>query len=393
VLLTAVGLVGAYLSKLIWPAHFSIFYVFQEVTRASDPRFLAGLAGLLICAAGFIWLWQRDRIVSFGFIFMGATLAPVLNARWMPSSVFAERYLYLPSIGFCWLLAWCALAIWRSNSPMANIAPTSWNQFLRGAVPIALTVIALAFGAITVRRNRDWHNEDTLYAQTLAAQPDAQLIRTNIGVVAWDRADFAAAEREWTIALGPHRPYAPTLNDMGMLRAKQKRYDEAIDYFYQALAAMPNFMDPHLRLAILYSDMGRPNDAEREFRIAVALNPISYLARNGYGHFLLIHGRVDEAKEQYARSAEADDNLEADRVLGDIYFDEKDNVRARQFYQAALKIDRFDTKAHFGLGAVDERDGHIPDAMREYHAGLDTDPTDSGAIEAVRRMSTQFTSR
>jgi protein O-mannosyl-transferase len=393
VLLTAVALAGGYLGKLIWPVHFSAFYVFHEVARAGDPRFLAGVLALLICAILFIWLWRRDHLISFSFIFMGVMLGPVLNARWMPASVFAERYLYLPSVGFCWLLGWAAAKTWRVTSPANNIPPPAWAAILRGAVPVALAVVALSYGALTVRRNRDWRSEDTLYAQTLAMQPDAQLIRTNVGVIDWARGDADAAEREWIRSLGPHRAYAPTLNDLGMVRMKQKRFDEAIDFFQQALAVTPNFMDPHRNLGAIYAGMGRSDDADREFRAAVALDPMSSTARNAYGHYLLDRGRTAEAKEQFARSAEADDNAEADENLGDLYVAENDMVRARQAYQAALALDRFDTKAHFGLGAVDEHDGRLPDAMREYHAGLDTDPTNADALQAVRRMASQLSNQ
>ncbi len=101
IVLSAIALTGQYLRKLLWPAHLSAFYVFYKSSEFSDPRVLIGIAGLVLCAAFFLWLWKDARSAAFAFLWMGATLAPVLNARWMPASVFAERYLYLPSAGFC----------------------------------------------------------------------------------------------------------------------------------------------------------------------------------------------------------------------------------------------------------------------------------------------------
>src|SRR5208282_5311639 len=90
------------------------FYVFNKTSQFSDPRFLFGLAGLALCLAAFLWLWKNARVAAFSVLWMGATLAPVLNARWMPASVFAERYLYLPSAGFCWLAGWGVARLWTN---------------------------------------------------------------------------------------------------------------------------------------------------------------------------------------------------------------------------------------------------------------------------------------
>src|ERR1700722_2149164 len=115
VLLTAISLIGSYLWKLIWPVHLSAFYVFHESGRVSDTSVLLGLVALLAALNLFVWLWSRAHPISFALLWIGITLVPVLNARWMPAGVFAERYLYLPSVGFCWLLGWAAVVAWRAS--------------------------------------------------------------------------------------------------------------------------------------------------------------------------------------------------------------------------------------------------------------------------------------
>ena len=359
VVLTAIALTGSYAWKLIWPAHLSAFYVFHESERFSDTAVLGGLLALIACLNLFVWLWSRARPLSFALVWMGITLAPVLNARWMPAGVFAERYLYLPSVGFCWLLGCAAVWLWRASptetsatrtsatlrttatagttttttqasTPQATtpqgaathatakLASATRIPFLRRAVPVLLAAVALLYGVRTIRRNRDWRTEEVLFRRTLEEQPDAQLIRTDLGVVYWERGDEVSAEREWTAALGPGHPYAPTLNNLGLIRSHQKRYAEAIALFQQAMALRPKYMDPYKNLANTYAEMGRIEDADREFRQAVALDPLSSDARNTYGHFLLDHGRTAEAEEQFRLSAEADPNAEAAENLGAI---------------------------------------------------------------------------
>lgn len=384
VILSAIALTGSYLWKLIWPVHLSAFYIFHESHSLRDPHVIAGIVGLLICLALFTWLWRKAHNLSFAFLWMGALLAPVLNARWLPAAVFAERYLYLPSIGFCWLVAWAATKAWRAT-PAEKASPA--QRLLWQTMAVALGIVAILYGVRTIRRNRDWRDDETVYRRILDEQPDAQFIRTNLGVVYYDRGDIAGAEREWLRSLGPLPPYASTLNDLGLLRANQKRYDEAIAYYQQAIRVRPNYADPYKNLAVTYAEMGRIDDAEREFRQAVALAPLNSSVRNAYGHFLLDQSRPAEAQEQFSASAANDPNSDALGNLGDLLARNGDIAKARAAYQAAIALNSFDNRSLVGLGTLDEQAGRTAAALQEYRASLDTDPTNAGALAGVRRLS------
>jgi protein O-mannosyl-transferase len=384
VLLSAVALIGSYLAKLIWPAHLVAFYVFHESHSIRDPHVLAGLAGLVACVGLFAFLWRNARPLSFALLWMGATLAPVLNARWMPAQVFAERYLYLPSVGFCWLMGAAVAKLWRETH---SGSPSAFRPFARQAIALAVVVIACLYAIATVERNRDWRSDDVLYRRTLELQPDAQVIHTNLGVFYSDHGDWAAAEREWTLALGPGKPSAVTLNNLGLVRRNRKRYSEAADLFEQAILLRPKYMAPYRNLAEMYAEMGRLADADRQYQQAVSLAPLDVYARNSYGHFLLQQGRNPEAREQFARSAEADANAEAYDNLGDLDLAAGDRQKAHADYQAALALNDIDNHAYFGLAMLDEQQGRIAEAIKEYRAGLETDPRNALALAAMQRLS------
>jgi protein O-mannosyl-transferase len=383
VLLSAIASTGSYMGKLIWPVHLTAFYVFHESHSIRDPQVLAGLAGLLACAALFIWLWRKARPFSFALLWVGATIAPVLNPRWMPAQVFAERYLYLPSVGFCWLLGGAVAKIWRE----ARSEAPSARALIRPAVAVCVVIVCCFYAMRTVERNRDWRSDEVLYRRTLEAQPDAQVIHTNLGVDYADAGDWSAAEREWTLALGPGQPSAVTLNDLGLVRKHQKRYDEAEDLFQQALKLRPKYMEPYKNLAEMYEEIGRIDDADSEFRQAVLLAPLDTKARNSYGQFLVQQGRLSEAREQFAKSAEADANWPAYDNLGDLDLAAGDSQKAHEDYRAAIALNPIDNHAYFGLAMLDEKEGRIAEAVREYRAGLETDPRNAVALAAVQRLA------
>ena len=377
--LSAVALLGEYIGKLIWPVRLTAFHVFHPSNHVTNSAVLAGLASITLCAVIFGLLWKRVRILSFGLLWMFATLGPVLNARWMPAAVFGERYLYLPSVGFCWLFASGAVALWSAGTS------TRFRPLAR-AVPALLGIVALLYGVRTVIRNREWRSDEVLFRQVLESQSDATLIRTDLGGILFFRGDYTGAEREWLEALSTSPNNSFALDNMALLRQHEHRYAESIDYSSQALRTTPVYTIEHLHLAETLTLMGRAAEAESQFRIATALSPLSTRALNGYGKFLFEAGRMVNARTEYERSAAVDATSEAYDRLGDIYLGWQDSPRAEQAFRRAIGVDPFDGHAHIGLGEVLESAGRPGDALREYQAGLQLDPSDPIAKAALIRI-------
>jgi Tfp pilus assembly protein PilF len=377
IILSAIALVGQYLGKLIWPAHLSAFYVFYKSSQWTDPRVLFGLGGLLCCGAAFLWLWKHARTAAFSFLWMGATLAPVLNARWMPASVFAERYLYLPSVGFCWLVGWGVARVLENARIPA---------FARAITAVVVGVAALVGGIATVRRNRDWRSEQSLFLETLATNPDSGLIRSNLGAVYFNEGDQAGAEREWdqALAAGPRSVF--TLINFGVLRQRQSRYFEAQEFFQRAIRIRPDDMDGHLLYAEMLESLDRNTEADWQYRLAVTLDPYASNAHLAYGQFLQKLGRLEGAQTQFEAAVAEDDVAGAYDGLGDIYQTWNQTAQAEREFQMAVKAEPFDSHAHFGLGAIAAADGRSADAIREYRAGLEMDPSNADALAALKRL-------
>ncbi|HYW45649.1 MAG TPA: DUF1736 domain-containing protein [Bryobacteraceae bacterium] len=144
--LTAVKVIGKYLWLLVWPRGLSCDYSYNQV-----PLFQWGvgdLVALAVCAAAAaaaILCYRRHKAVCFFITFFFAALAPTSNLVILIGSIMAERFLYLPSIGFAGCLVW---AIYR-RPRMA---------------PAVLVLISAALAARTYARNIDWLDERSLWA-------------------------------------------------------------------------------------------------------------------------------------------------------------------------------------------------------------------------------------
>ena len=382
-ILSTAPLAGEYLWKMLWPVHLIAYYLFHKSVTPADPRVLAGIVALGLCALAFAMLWKRGRLASFGFFWFFINIAPVLNSRWLGPNVFTERYLYLPSIGLCWVAAWGILAIWNKLAGRPHI----W----RVVFGIFLGVLAVLGFARTVIRNRDWRDDETYYRVTLAAVPEAESLRLNLGAVYWNRMDKAAAEREWKKALEASPDSAQLLNNLGLVEASKNQYDQAIVYFQRSMRLKPNYTDAHLNLGRVLEAVGRTPEAEIQLQAAVALAPLSVQTRNELGGYYLTVGRLREAEAQFHASVVNIPNSGAYDSLGDIAVRQGRSDIAERDYRQAIGLDEYDPRGHFGLAALLAAKGSTTEAVNQYRAGLRVDPRNQEAQAALQRLTSNST--
>jgi protein O-mannosyl-transferase len=153
--LTALGVIGRYLSLIAWPANLSADYSWSQIPLAHAVLrdWLAAIPALALVPAT-VFLYRRNR-AAFFFLCLGLLwLAPVSNLFFPIGTIMAERFLYLPALGF---IACLVPAIWavaeRVNA--ARYAPALF----------CLVVTALAIR--TWARNADWKDDRSIAAASV----------------------------------------------------------------------------------------------------------------------------------------------------------------------------------------------------------------------------------
>ncbi len=381
VIFSALALFGQYVWKLLWPATLCAFYAFRMSSSPSDPRVIAGAVMLMVLAFLIVFFWNRVRLVSFGLLFFFLNLAPVLNASWMAANVFTERYLYLPSVGFCWVLGWAGAALWR--------ATTRHGARWCGIVVVSALAIAALCTLRIIRRNRDWHDDEKLYKATLALQPDAYIIHNNLAAIYLDRDDFENAKQELREAARVAPDYPLILNNYGLLNLKQKRYDEALGYLIRSVLRNPNALQPHLYLALVYEQTGHTDNAEKEYRTAIEISPLSQHAHAGFGEFYSDQGRLLEAERQFQESLQAAKTLRGYWGLGLVYWREGRYAEAEHAFQEAEALVPSSSRTHIMLGLLYTDTKRNREALRELQIGLKSEPKNPQALEALRKLRSQ----
>ncbi|MFI5056959.1 MAG: tetratricopeptide repeat protein [Candidatus Acidiferrales bacterium] len=375
------SLIYDYAKLLVWPAHLSAFHVFHPSNSPADPHVLAGVAISALAIAGMLILQRKTPSAAFAILWMGVTLGPVLNARWMAANVLTERYLYLPSVGFCWLVGWCAVQVWDALARLSTPL-----RVLRFTVAALLVAAAALGSAKTILRNTDWRNDLTLYTRTLATDPDAHVIRSNLGGVYFDLGQAERAGREWEIALAGKPDNVVTMNALGMLYTQQGKHAEANAMFQRAIAAKPLWGTEHYNYGLLLQKMGETDRALEEFKSAVQLSPLDATARRRYGEALLATGNLDEAEVQLKSAIDLEPSLEALHSLTQVYLQMKKYDQAETQLRRIVEEYPFDSAAHFQLARLLEMSKHFDEAKKEYLEGLKTDAANAEAKSAIQRI-------
>jgi tetratricopeptide (TPR) repeat protein len=375
--MAGMALFGQYMVKLFWPHPLLGFYAFQKSSSFTEPRVIAGAAVFLIVCALLALLWMRARPYAFALFWILLTIAPVLNVRWMAASAFAERYLYLPSFGFCILLA---AAVVRLANRVADIRWARWV----GAT--AAFGILAASSAVIAARNRDWYDDTTYFTSTIATEPHASYMRTTLGTLAWQRNDRAEAERQWQLSLVDKPDNAVSLANLGMAKIEQQQLTEAEAFLRKAIEIRSRYAAPHLHLGRIYEMRSQKAEAEREYLRAVELFPLNVENRNRLGKFYFDAGRLLEAEAQYRGSLEGSPNSEAYDGLGDIAVIQGLISRAAEDWNAALQLSPFDEHAMLGLARIYYASNRPAEAEKLYRAVLVVDMKNAEALAAMHEL-------
>ncbi|GHT10373.1 hypothetical protein AGMMS4956_01610 [Bacteroidia bacterium] len=227
-----------YIVKFIFPINLSPAYP-HPVMFDSDiplPYWLSPL--VLLAIVIWIWrskTWRKHLIFAFGFyvitIFFTLQIVPI------GGGIANDRYIYLPCVGLCFLLAKIA-AQWEMKQTSVSIKSIFCRRYIA-----AVAVIALLFSYQARAMSRLWHDGVTLFSRYLALYPDysepyEKLASQHILNRNYEQA-LALAQRGMRVK----HLHPEVFTAAGKILLYYDRYDEALAHFNAALRMAPNDFD------------------------------------------------------------------------------------------------------------------------------------------------------
>jgi protein O-mannosyl-transferase len=276
----------SYLRHLVAPFYLSLIYGTSFITSAADPKFLLPF-GLVAALIGLLWTYRQrlNRQVWIALALLVAPLLPVLNLKvFHYEYIIQDRYLYLPSIGFCYLIAMALLRLSRTRKQLATV--------------LALMII-LAFGVGTFAQNRVWHSAVSLWQRAVYYSPDSWSTHYNLGLAYLNLSQYQAAVDELAQArrLNPTEP--TVLNNLSLAHAAEGDTLGAIEIERAALALDPTLIEAHNNLGAFLFERKQFNNARLEFIEVLAHDPSSISARFNLARTLAAMGEHQPAIREF----------------------------------------------------------------------------------------------
>ena len=239
--------------KTLAPLGLSPLYEARPGLSLTDPLVLQAAAGVILVTT-LAWL-VRHRCPGLitawaAYVIM---LVPVSGAVSLGYHLTADRYSYLPCLGFA-VLAGGGIAL-------AMDAPRRPGRAWLAPVVLGVTLlVVVGLGALTARQARVWHDTTSLWRHAVAVTPECLVCQVNLGyeLLAARDPEGALARFQRALALQPAR--AATRWSIGLALEALGRRSEAISAYREGLTLAPQDLSLRLALATALLADGRVDD-------------------------------------------------------------------------------------------------------------------------------------
>jgi tetratricopeptide (TPR) repeat protein len=392
-ILSIIDLLGQYFVSALAPIRLNHFHVFNARTSFTPLLGLALAVEFGMIAAIFFLrkspatndetgreMASPNRevkfapLVSYGIFFFLLPLAPALNINGVGENVFAERYLYLPTVGFVmivaaawqWLadkqreVAWAALGIvtatsawillprnldWHDDLRFAKlvvaVAPQSasamgnlgWLYFQQGEYDVAIEKLKIALklpadksviatlhddiGQAYARKGL-YREAETELRKALELNPDAAAYYWHLGLTLEWMGDIPGAVAQYDKALELRPRYAEVYTSLAMLRMKDQDYPAAIELFQRAVAANQRYLEAYVNMGVAYNNTSRYAEGAAAFLNAIAVapdDPNAYMAHYNLGLSYVHLNSLDAAVKELSFTLQLKPDFEPARAV------------------------------------------------------------------------------
>jgi tetratricopeptide (TPR) repeat protein len=342
-------LVAQYALKLLWPTKLNYYYHFIPQS-AAGWKFFASVLLIAALVAAMFWLRKSQPLLSFAIAWFFITLAPVLCVENVSDMVFTERYLFVPSLGFCICAGWAVFHLTRGSS----------QKLVLRAAYACFVLVLLLYTVQVERRIPEWYNDVRLFESAAILSPRLPAVQMALGASYY----------------------------------RAGKYDQAIAPLERSIALGRTTYEPHLYLAIALAHLGKDSEADAELRQAYK-GPVP--DGLGWSAFGLAHaglGQWDRAADCYRKAAEgAPENQLMFELWGEGLQEKGDMPGAMAAWRRALELQPGYLDASINLGVALAQAGRTDEAISLLTAAIKAHPHEEHTADAYVNLGTVYTHR
>lgn len=298
--LTAVWSFVFYIRKFIYPVDLSPLYATPSPVSLENPEILFSVilfAVYVACLAR----CRRDHWFFFanGFFIASIFFLVRLRTSWGLHEV-ADRFMYLPSAGFCLLFGLGVERLFQRVNALELRARA--NKRATASLALGLALVFTALSVQSYRQTKVWENDATLWASVIQKGSTNPLAYFARGKMYDRKGDYGRAIADYSRSATLDHRFFRAYNNRGIIYGKQRDYPRALADFNQALALYPKFAQAYNNRGLVYYYRLEDQLALNDFNRAIALDP--RVASSYVNRARLLHaaGQYRLAAEDFTRA-------------------------------------------------------------------------------------------
>ena len=274
-----------YVAKTFWPADMAIVY--------SHPTHwpVALTLGALVVLAAWTFLcvrqWRRSPFLAVGWFWFLGTLVPTIGIVQVGAQSMADRYTYIPSIGFFIALVWGAAELCESRPERKRIFLLLGGGALAGC--LLVTSIQISY----------WRDNVRLFRHAIAVTQDNYVAANCLGKAYEKIGDKAHARvlYQEAVRLAPRYPQGQFNLAMNLLEFGERA--EALEHLQAAAALESHNPDIQFDLGIYFAQQNSWTNAAGCFSNSLSIRPGFAPAQRDFASALANLGKFAEAAAHY----------------------------------------------------------------------------------------------
>jgi Flp pilus assembly protein TadD len=288
-----------------FPCPWRIDYAYSEIIL-SAPAWAGILCAAAVLAVLLIMIlsWKRLPLLSFAIAGFFITMLPVSQLVPFPT-LFAERFLYLPSLfaclaaalGIVWLLERADSGKLKKTGP---VFPT------RPAATLFLMILLGCLALVSILRIRVFRNELSFWQTAAQEVPDLAAARNGLGIAYRNRGLWPQAEEQYQKAIELDPTFTVARMNLAEILLKRGETAEGVKILEQAATSDPANPVIKINLGLAYMMAGETERAKDQWEAALALDPQSFAAHAQLARYYLDRHDLERARSHLAAAQKLD---------------------------------------------------------------------------------------
>lgn len=243
------------IGKIFLPFNLSVFPVLQDMTM------VYGVISLILLLAWFILSRNKNyKLTIFGITWFGLFVLTTLIKPMDKTPDFSENRLYLPMLGFIFIL----LGVGRAKFV---------NFISKKTIIILGLLLIIVFSSITVFRNKYYKNKINFWNNAVTTSPSFAFNHNNLGAMYYLDGNYNLAEKEFQRALDLNSQEKLAHNNLGLIYASKGDYENAIEEYKTELKINPYYDNALYNMGLAYWNMDKKEDAVKNWQETIAADP------------------------------------------------------------------------------------------------------------------------